>query len=97
MQLPHGGADSPCLLNVALHGLEEAAGVRYRARGPRAGDTERGSPVAVTAACAAHPERFVRQPPRPPKLPAASWINRPGPQAASAQATSPQEPAPCPA
>ena len=38
---------SPCLLNVALHGLEEAAGVRYRARGPRAGDTERGSPVAV--------------------------------------------------
>ncbi len=38
---------SPCLLNVALHGLEEAAGVRYRTRGPRAGDTERGSPVAV--------------------------------------------------
>jgi RNA-directed DNA polymerase len=38
---------SPCLLNVALHGLEQAAGVRYRARGPRAGDTERGSPVAV--------------------------------------------------
>ena len=44
---PQGGVISPCLLNVALHGLEEAAGVRYRARGPRAGDTERGSPVAV--------------------------------------------------
>ena len=44
---PQGGPISPCLLNVALHGLEEAAGVRYRARGPRAGDTERGSPVAV--------------------------------------------------
>ena len=44
---PQGGVISPCLLNVALHGLEEAAGVRYRTRGPRAGDTERGSPVAV--------------------------------------------------
>ena len=44
---PQGGVISPCLLNVALRGLEEAAGVRYRARGPRAGDTERGSPVAV--------------------------------------------------
>jgi RNA-directed DNA polymerase len=44
---PQGGVISPCLLNVALHGLEEAAGVRYRARGARAGDTERGSPVAV--------------------------------------------------
>jgi RNA-directed DNA polymerase len=44
---PQGGVISPCLLNVALHGLEEAAGVRYRASGPRAGDTERGSPVAI--------------------------------------------------
>ena len=44
---PQGGVISPCLLNVALHGLEEAAGVCYRAHGPRAGDTERGSPVAV--------------------------------------------------
>jgi len=35
------------LLNVALHGLEEAAGVRYKTSGMRAGDTERGSPVAV--------------------------------------------------
>ena len=44
---PQGGVISPCLLNVALHGLEEAAGVRYKTSGPRAGDTERGSPVAV--------------------------------------------------
>jgi RNA-directed DNA polymerase len=44
---PQGGVISPLLLNVALHGLEEAAGVRYRASGPRAGDTERGSPVAI--------------------------------------------------
>jgi putative transposase len=28
-------------------------------------------------AYAAHPERFVRQPPEPPKLPQAAWINKP--------------------
>jgi RNA-directed DNA polymerase len=44
---PQGGVISPCLLNVALHGLEEAAGVRYKTSGTRAGDTERGSPVAI--------------------------------------------------
>ena len=38
---------SPCLLNVALHGLEEAAGVRYKTSGPDAGVTEPGSPVAI--------------------------------------------------
>ena len=27
---PQGGVISPLLLNIALHGLEEAAGVRYR-------------------------------------------------------------------
>ena len=32
------------LLNIALHGLEEAAGVRYRT-GPRAGEFEAGSPA----------------------------------------------------
>lgn len=35
------------LLNVALHGLEEAAGVRYRKTGPRAGITMPGAPVLV--------------------------------------------------
>jgi RNA-directed DNA polymerase len=44
---PQGGVISPCLLNVALHGLEEAAGVRYRASGSEAGKTKAGSPVAV--------------------------------------------------
>ena len=38
---------SPCLLNVALHGLEEAAGVRYKTSGTHAGETMAGSPVAV--------------------------------------------------
>jgi putative transposase len=31
----------------------------------------------LDAAYAAHPERFVRKPPDPPKIPEASWINRP--------------------
>jgi RNA-directed DNA polymerase len=44
---PQGGVISPLLLNVALHGLEEAAGVTYVASGRRAGDTSRDSPVAV--------------------------------------------------
>jgi RNA-directed DNA polymerase len=44
---PQGGVISPCLLNVALHGLEEAAGVRYKTSGIHAGETMAGSPVAV--------------------------------------------------
>jgi RNA-directed DNA polymerase len=43
---PQGGVISPCLLNVALHGMEEAAGVRYLA-GTHAGHTAPGSPVVV--------------------------------------------------
>lgn len=38
---------SPLLLNGALQGLEEAAGVRYRPSGPQAGDTLPTSPVLV--------------------------------------------------
>jgi RNA-directed DNA polymerase len=44
---PQGGVISPLLLNVALHGLEQAAGVRYRKTGPRAGITMPGAPVLV--------------------------------------------------
>jgi putative transposase len=33
--------------------------------------------VVLDAAYAAHPERFVRKPPTPPKLPSAVWINEP--------------------
>jgi RNA-directed DNA polymerase len=44
---PQGGVISPCLLNVALHGLEEAAGVRDKTSGTRAGATMPGSPIAV--------------------------------------------------
>jgi RNA-directed DNA polymerase len=44
---PQGGVISPCLLNVALHGLEEAAGVSYCTTGAHAGETEPGSPVLI--------------------------------------------------
>ena len=44
---PQGGVISPCLMNVALHGLEEAAGVRYVTSGTHAGEARPGSPVAI--------------------------------------------------
>jgi len=37
--------------------------------------------VVLDVAYTAHPERFVRKPPRPPELPAEVWINRPSPEA----------------
>jgi len=44
---PQGGVVSPVLLNVALHGMEQAAGVRYRTTGTQAGKTEPDSPVLI--------------------------------------------------
>jgi hypothetical protein len=44
-----------------------------RARAPN----RRGASDHAAAAYASHPERFVRQPPRPPILPEAAWINPP--------------------
>ncbi|MEV6861819.1 group II intron reverse transcriptase/maturase [Streptosporangium subroseum] len=44
---PQGGVISPLLLNVALHGLEEAAGIRYRTDGNHAGETVAGCPIVV--------------------------------------------------
>jgi RNA-directed DNA polymerase len=44
---PQGGVISPLLLNVALHGMEQAAGVRYHQVGVHAGRTVEGSPVVV--------------------------------------------------
>jgi RNA-directed DNA polymerase len=46
--VPQGGVISPLLLNVALHGLEEAAGVRYEASDPAR--TKRGCPALVVYA-----------------------------------------------
>ena len=43
---PQGGVISPLLLNVALHGMESAAGVRYQS-GSRAGLVREQSPVLI--------------------------------------------------
>jgi RNA-directed DNA polymerase len=45
--VPQGGVISPVLLNVALHGMEQAAGVRYQTTGRHAGKTVMGSPVLI--------------------------------------------------
>jgi RNA-directed DNA polymerase len=44
---PQGGVISPLLLNIALHGMETAAGVRYQRVGNDAAVTAAGSPVLV--------------------------------------------------
>jgi RNA-directed DNA polymerase len=44
---PQGGVISPLLLNVALHGMEAAAGVRYHHTGTRAGKVMPGCPTVI--------------------------------------------------
>ena len=44
---PQGGVVSPVLLNIALHGMEQAAGVRYHTTGRAAGWAMAGSPVLI--------------------------------------------------
>lgn len=44
---PQGGVISPLLMNVALHGMEPAAEIRYRRCGDSAVETESGSPALV--------------------------------------------------
>ena len=44
---PQGGVISPVLMNVVLHGMEEAAGVRYITTGSNAGTARPGSPVLI--------------------------------------------------
>ena len=45
--VPQGGVISPVLLNVALHGMEQAAGVHYCTTGTNAGKAAMGSPVVI--------------------------------------------------
>jgi RNA-directed DNA polymerase len=45
--VPQGGVVSPLLLNVALHGMEMAAGVRYYQTGNSAGKAVMGSAVLI--------------------------------------------------
>jgi len=44
---PQGGVVSPLLLNIALHGMEEAAGVRYLRCDPHGAHVRAGLPVLV--------------------------------------------------
>jgi RNA-directed DNA polymerase len=44
---PQGGVISPVLLNVALHGIEQAAGVRYAKCGTDAARSAAGSPTLI--------------------------------------------------
>src|SRR5271156_5978596 len=43
----------------------------------RAPAVRRARAATLSAAYAAHPERFVSRPPEPPEIPASSWINPP--------------------
>ncbi|GAA3768049.1 group II intron reverse transcriptase/maturase [Streptomyces chiangmaiensis] len=44
---PQGGVVSPLLLNIALHGMEQAAGVRYRKLGTNAAESVEGAPALI--------------------------------------------------
>ena len=44
---PQGGVVSPALLNVALHGMEQAAGVHYRRADQLDGRVAKGSPLLI--------------------------------------------------
>ena len=44
---PQGGVVSPVLLNIALHGMEKAAGVSYQQADRTVGKTAKGSPVLI--------------------------------------------------
>jgi putative transposase len=50
-----------------------------------AGAVRKQRAVILSAAYSAHPERFVRRPPEPPKIPTNSWINPPDEMEAIAQ------------
>jgi putative transposase len=69
--------------NVAHHhsgiGLLVPTDVHYG----RAEQVQAARAEVLTAAYAAHPERFVRKPPEPPALPAVAWINQPDTQEAA--------------
>jgi RNA-directed DNA polymerase len=57
---PQGGVISPLLLNIALQGMEEAAGVRYESRGY----VKAGCPTVIVYA-ATGPARAARSSPGP--------------------------------
>jgi putative transposase len=62
-------------------GLHTAADVHHG----RAGAVRTARARVLTAAYHAHPERFVRKPPAPPRIPDGSWINPPEQKEAATQ------------
>lgn len=60
---PQSGVVSPALLNIALHGMEKAARVRYHTTGRAAGWAIAGSPVLIRYAddLARHEARLVTE------------------------------------
>jgi RNA-directed DNA polymerase len=76
---PQGGVISPLLLNVALHGMEQAAGVRYERVSSDAAAMAAGSPVLVRYAdlCRArHKSAYAEARVMPTRLPDARLIGR---------------------
>jgi putative transposase len=62
-------------------GLHTAADIHYG----RAQAVQAARASILAAAYDAHPERFVRKPPTPPRIPDSSWINPPKPKEAATQ------------
>jgi RNA-directed DNA polymerase len=71
---PQGGVVSPALLNVALHGMEHAAGVRYQRVGSDAAATAKGSPVLIRYADDLVAFCHTRQEAEQVKARLASWL-----------------------
>jgi RNA-directed DNA polymerase len=71
---PQGGVISPCLLNVALHGMERAAGVRYQRTGSNAAFAAPGSPVLIRYADDLVAFCHTRQEAEQVKARLASWL-----------------------
>lgn len=71
---PQGGVISPLLLNVALHGMEAAAGVRYHVTGTRAGKTVSGCPVVIRYADDLLALRYSRAQAEQVKAQLAEWL-----------------------
>jgi RNA-directed DNA polymerase len=71
---PQGGVISPLLLNIALHGLEEAAGVRYYLTGSHAGEVVGASSTLTRYADDLVACCLTRQQPEQVKARLAAWL-----------------------
>ena len=72
--VPQGGVVSPLLLNVALHGMETAAGVHYHPTGVHAGQVVEDSPVLIRYADDFVALCHTRQQAREVKARLAAWL-----------------------